>query len=52
LLSFAGVAVLSEFSDTIAMQIVISISGIAVAIVMTWTSRHDCPRAKAVLRGR
>jgi hypothetical protein len=50
LLSFVGFVVLSEFSGTVAMQVVVSIAGIAVMIVvasvMTWTSRHDRPGPK------
>ena len=45
LLSFMGHAVLVEFSGTIAMQIAVSIAGIALMIaaatLMTWTSQLD-----------
>jgi hypothetical protein len=47
LLSFTGLVILTEFSSTIAMQIVISIAGIALmvaaATLMTWTSKQDRP---------
>jgi hypothetical protein len=45
LLSFMGRAVLVEFSGTIAMQVAVSIAGIALmvaaATLMTWTSQLD-----------
>jgi hypothetical protein len=44
LLSFMGFVILSQFSSTIAMQVVISIAGIALMIaaatLMTWTSNR------------
>ena len=50
LLSFMGFVILSEFSSTFAMQVVISITGIALMIVastlMTWTSKQDRPGPK------
>jgi hypothetical protein len=50
LLSFVGFVILSEFSSIIAMQIVISVAGIALlttaATLMTWTSQHDRPGPK------
>jgi hypothetical protein len=50
LLSFMGFVILSQFSSTIAMQIAISIAGIALMIaaatLMTWTSKQDRPGPK------
>src|SRR5205807_692173 len=50
LLSFMGFVSLSQFSSTIAMQVVISIAGIALMIaaatLMTWTSKQDRPGPK------
>jgi hypothetical protein len=50
LLSFMGFVILSQFSSSIAMQIIISIAGIAlmiaVATLITWTSKHDRPGPK------
>jgi hypothetical protein len=45
-----GFVILSQFSSTIAMQIAISIAGIALMIaaatLMTWTSKQDRPGPK------
>jgi drug/metabolite transporter (DMT)-like permease len=45
LLSFIGGVVLVKFSGTIAMQLAVSVAGIAVMIaaatLMTWTSKRD-----------
>jgi uncharacterized membrane protein YccC len=45
LLSFMGFVILSQFSSTIAMQVFVSIAGIAlmiaIATLMTWTSKQD-----------
>ena len=53
LLSFLGFVILSQFSTTIVMQVVVSIAGIALMIaaatLMTWTSKQDRP-VQAVLR--
>ena len=50
LLSFMGFVILSQVSSSIAMQIIISIAGIAlmiaVATLITWTSKHDRPGPK------
>jgi hypothetical protein len=50
LLSFMGFVILSQFFSSIAMQIVISVSGIvlmiAAATLMTWTSKQDRPGPK------
>jgi len=50
LLSFVGFVILSEVAGTVAMQVVVSIAGIAVMIaaatMMTWMSRHDRPGPK------
>jgi hypothetical protein len=50
LLSFMGFVILSQFSSTIAMQVVINIAGIALMIaaatLMTWTSKLDRPGPK------
>lgn len=50
LLSFVGFVILSRFSSTIVMQVVISIGGIALMIaaasLMTWASKHDRPGPK------
>jgi OpgC protein len=47
LLSFMGFVILSQFSSTIAVQVVISIVGIALMIaaatLTTWTSKQDRP---------
>jgi hypothetical protein len=47
LLSFMGFVILSQISNTIAMQVVISAAGIAfmiaAATLMTWTSKQDRP---------
>jgi hypothetical protein len=47
LLSFLGTVILIEFSDTVAVQVAISLLGIAiliaVATMMTWTSKLDRP---------
>jgi hypothetical protein len=47
LLSFFGLVILTEFSDAIAMQVAVSLVGIAVMIaaatLMTWTSQMDRP---------
>jgi hypothetical protein len=47
LLSFFGLVILTEFSDAIAMQVVVSLVGIAVMIavatLMTWISQLDRP---------
>jgi hypothetical protein len=47
LLSFMGFVILSQISSTIAMQVVISMAGIALMIaaatLMTWTSKQDRP---------
>lgn len=47
LLSFCGTVILTEFSDAIAMQVAVSIFGVAVMIAaasaMTWTSKLDRP---------
>jgi hypothetical protein len=48
-LVYAG-GLLSQFSNTIAMQVVVSVAGIAVMIaaatLMTWTSKQDRPGPK------
>jgi hypothetical protein len=45
-----GFVILSQFSSTIAVQVVISIAGIALMIaaatLMTWTSKQDRPGPK------
>ena len=50
LLSFGGFVILSQFSTTLIMQVVIGIGGIALMIaaasMMTWTSKHDKPGPK------
>jgi hypothetical protein len=50
LLSFMGRVVLVEFSGTIAMQVAVSIAGVALMIaaatLMTWTSQLDRPGPK------
>ena len=50
LLSFMGYVILFEFSGSIAMQIVVSVSGIvlmvAAATLTTWTSKRDRPGPK------
>jgi len=50
LLSFVGFVILSQFSSTIAIQVVINIAGItlmiAAATLMTWTSKLDRPGPK------
>ena len=50
LLSFMGFAILTQFSNTLATQIVVSVAGIALMIaaasLMTWTSKHDRPGPK------
>lgn len=50
LLSFVGFAILSRFSNSIVMQIVVTIAGIVVMVaaarVMTWASKHDRPGPK------
>ena len=50
LLSFMGFVILSQFSSAIVMQLIISIAGIAlmiaVATLITWTSKHDRPGPK------
>ena len=49
-LSFMGFVILSQFSRTIAVRVVISIAGIALMIaaatLMTWTSKQDRPGRK------
>jgi hypothetical protein len=50
LLSFMGFVILSQFSSTIAMQVAVSMAGIALMIaaatLMTWTSKQDRPGPK------
>ena len=50
LLSFMGFVILSQFSSTIAMQVAVSMAGIALMIaaanIMTWTSKQDRPGPK------
>jgi hypothetical protein len=50
LLSFMGFVILSQFSSTIAVQVVFSVAGITVMIaaatLMTWTSKQDRPGPK------
>ena len=50
LLSFMGFVILSQFSSTIAVQVVISVAEIALMIaaasLMTWTSKQDRPGPK------
>jgi hypothetical protein len=50
LLSFVGFVILSQFSTTVVMQVVIGISGIALMIaaasLMTWASKQDRPGPK------
>ena len=50
LLSFMGFVILSQFSNAIAMQVVISVAGIALMIaaatLMTRTSKQDRPGPK------
>lgn len=50
LLSFMGLVILTDFSSSIAMQIIISIAGIALMVaaanLMTWTSKEDRPGPK------
>ena len=50
LLSFMGFVILSKFSSTIAMQVAVSMAGIALMIapatMMTWTSKQDRPGPK------
>jgi OpgC protein len=45
LLSFMGFVILTQFSNTLAMQVAVSIAGIAlmiaVATLMTWTAKQD-----------
>ena len=50
LLSFMSFVILSQFSSTIAMQVAVSMAGIALLIaaatMMTWTSKQDRPGPK------
>jgi hypothetical protein len=50
LLSFAGFVMLSRFSNTVVMQIIVAVAGIAVMIaaarLMIWASKHDRPGPK------
>jgi hypothetical protein len=50
LLSFVGFVILSQFSATVVMQIVVTIAGIAIMVaaahLMTWASKHDRPGPK------
>jgi hypothetical protein len=50
LLSFVGFVILSQFSATVVMQVVVGIGGIALMIaaasLMTWASKHDRPGPK------
>jgi hypothetical protein len=50
LLSFLGYVLLTRFSNTLSMQVAISVAGIAVMIaaatVMTWTNKRDRPGPK------
>ena len=50
LLSFVGFVILSQFSTTVVMQVVIGIGGIALMIaaasLMTWASKQDRPGPK------
>jgi hypothetical protein len=45
-----GFVILSQFSSTIAMQVAVSMAGIALMIaaatMMTWTSKQDRPGPK------
>ena len=56
LLSFMGFVILSQFSCTLAVQVVISIVGIALMIaaatLMTWTFQTGPAWAKPVLRAQ
>jgi OpgC protein len=50
LLSFMGFVILSQLSSTIAVQVAVSMVGIALMIaaatLMTWTSKQDRPGPK------